>query len=317
LPARLLGLLLVHGRHRIRLSAGVRQTGSSPDGFYSFLNAAEVGPSRVYATGDTELGGILVGWDTSQDPPAVAFSRKLTGTGYALATVGAHLAVGTTAALELLDVSSSGEPTQVATLSIPTTSLSVDGGRVYVGTLAGEFLVLDLTDPGAPLEVGRVPLPGLPHALQSAGPSLLLVAAERAGLLLVDVSNPASPSVRSSLDVGSPVFGVALSGSTAWIAARAGLATADVSDPDRPALIARAALVGKPFNPIYDPETGLSASIHQGIAYVGTGGSALLSASGAMVEGFDIRYPASPRLVSLQALKTCRTMRFAARAGGA
>jgi hypothetical protein len=144
------------------------------------------------------------------------------------------------------------------------------------------------------VELGRVLLPGLPYTAQAAGLGLLLVAADRAGLVLVDVSNPTAPFVRSSLDIGSAAFGVALDGSTAWIAAAAGLATADVSKPDRPALLAQVDLPGEPFNPQYDPQTGFSVGIHQGIAYVGT--------VGAMVEGFDVRFPASPRLVSLQAL---------------
>jgi hypothetical protein len=260
----------------------------------TYFYAAAVGPSRVYATGNTERGGILVAWDTSADPPALVFARAQGAPSFALAKVGTHLVVGAGSALEVLDPSSPGGPVLLTTLPVPTSCLTADGNLVYVGTLASDLLILDLADPGAPVELGRVLLPGLPYTAQAAGLGLLLVAADRAGLVLVDVSNPTAPFVRSSLDIGSAAFGVALDGSTAWIAAAAGLATADVSKPDRPALLAQVDLPGEPFNPQYDPQTGFSVGIHQGIAYVGT--------VGAMVEGFDVRFPASPRLVSLQAL---------------
>jgi hypothetical protein len=201
--------------------------------------------------------------------------------------------VGTGAALELLDLSAPGAPAQVAALPIATSSLASIGTDLFVGTLDRQLVVLDAADPGAPLERARVALPAVPYSLQPAGPGLLLVAAAGAGLLVADVSNPGSPFVRSSLDVGSPAFAVAADGTTAWIAASAGLATADVSDPDRPLLLAQAPLVGYPFYRLAGPEQGLSVAIHQGIAYVGTNIANLF--------GFDARHPAWPRLVSLGA----------------
>jgi hypothetical protein len=225
---------------------------------------------------------VLYAFDTSVTPPAFVFERWVSAPGYALSLLGGNLVLGTSASIEILDVTSQGGPALLASLPIGALSLGSAATSLYVGTPANELVVVDLADPTAPLERGRLVLPGPPVGQAMAGPEILLYAAGAAGLLVVDMANPAAPFLRSELDVGSPANGVAVDGSTAWVAALGGLVTVDVADPDNPRVLAQVPLDVIPFTSYFDPQAALSVSIHGGIAYVGTGGSRFLNAPASM-----------------------------------
>ena len=81
----------------------------------------------------------------------------------------------------------------------PASAVAVSGGRAYLASGAG-LLVLDVSSPGAPVELGGVALPDEVQGVAAAG-AYAYVADSWAGLRVVDVSDPAAP-----VEVGLYVF---------------------------------------------------------------------------------------------------------------
>jgi hypothetical protein len=119
------------------------------------------------------------------------------------------------------------------------------GHHMFVTTLTG-LTVYDVADPAAPVEVGRLPLPHFQNEDVDLGRDILLIsndAAESTGLLyVIDISDPTSPSIRSTLPMGgNPVMGGP--GHTAscirncrfaWVTDGAGIKVIDLRNPDEP-----------------------------------------------------------------------------------
>jgi hypothetical protein len=118
-------------------------------------------------------------------------------------------------------------------------------GVMYVTTSTG-LTVYDIADPAAPAEVGRLPLPHFENEDVDLGGDILLIsndAAESTGVLyVIDISDPASPSIRSTLPMGgNPVEGgpghtasCILDCRFAWVTDGAGIKVIDLRDPDAP-----------------------------------------------------------------------------------
>jgi hypothetical protein len=112
---------------------------------------------------------------------------------------------------------------------------SVSGLRIY-----------DISDPAAPAEVGAVALPHFENEDVDLGGDILLIsndAAESTGILyVIDISNPAAPSIRSTFPMGGdPILGGP--GHTAscikdcqfaWVTDTGGIRVIDLRDPDAP-----------------------------------------------------------------------------------
>jgi len=56
----------------------------------------------------------------------------------------------------------------------------------------GKVIVMDVSDPVSPTEVGRCTTPGYANGLVKAG-NYVYVADQESGLVVIDVSNPVSP----------------------------------------------------------------------------------------------------------------------------
>jgi len=119
----------------------------------------------------------------------------------------------------------------------PVRAVAVDGTTVVLGR-GSELVVADATVADAPVEVGSIQLPGIPRDLATDG-SLVLVAADEAGLLLVDVSDPALPVVRGTSPAGVRAEGVAaVDGLALVVDPFSGLHVVDTSNPDAPFQVA-------------------------------------------------------------------------------
>ncbi len=125
------------------------------------------------------------------------------------------------------------------------TDLQVAGNLAYVtdqglfdGTAFadGGLRILDVSQPGAPVQVGRYTSPGSLQAVRVAG-SLAYLAAGPGGLEIVDVGNPANPRLLGSY-AGSNLNAVWVTGDRAYATSSTeGLLVLDVSNPANPFLL--------------------------------------------------------------------------------
>ena len=116
----------------------------------------------------------------------------------------------------------------------PTQAVAVQGNYAYVG-ISLRLIVLDMTDPATPTEVGATtPFPYFVEDIAVSG-TRAYVAAGGAGLRVVDVSDPANPVEIGAWDSPGYAEGVAAAGNTVYLAdGPYGLRVVDVSDPAHP-----------------------------------------------------------------------------------
>jgi len=105
------------------------------------------------------------------------------------------------------------------------------GSRELIGTNNGLLVVLDLSDPYAPVLTDTLALGGRVNAIAVAG-NRAYVAAGTSGLFVVDVPAAGPAQVVGSYATGGDARDVALDGTTAFVAAQtADVVVLDVADP--------------------------------------------------------------------------------------
>jgi hypothetical protein len=118
-------------------------------------------------------------------------------------------------------------------------------GVMYVTSLAG-LTTYDISTPASPRLIGTLPLPHFENEDVDLGGNILLIsndAAESTGILyVIDISNPAAPTLLSTMQMGgNPLF--AGPGHTAscirecrfaWVTDNAGIRVIDLRDPAQP-----------------------------------------------------------------------------------
>jgi hypothetical protein len=140
--------------------------------------------------------------------------------------------------LRIFDVSDPTNPINVGNLPIACWNLMVSGSRAYLATLDG-VVVVDVSNPTLPEEIGSVLLPREVWGDMVEAGSFLYVICEGQVVSVVDVSNPASPAFLTELPFDN-VFDLALSGTHLYLATgqdASGLVVLDVSQPVSPHLI--------------------------------------------------------------------------------
>ena len=139
--------------------------------------------------------------------------------------------------LHVVDIADSTHPTRTGVIHTDGAyrEIAVAGDTVYVADEWGLRLI-DVCSPTVPAEIGFIELIQDYAATQGIAVSgtLAYLAAADAGVLLVDVSNPADMSVVGTYDSPGNVQGVAVAGSRMYVADSDGLRVADVSSPTLP-----------------------------------------------------------------------------------
>ena len=127
-------------------------------------------------------------------------------------------------------------------------------GDVMYVTASSGLTTYDISQPGAPVELGRLPLPHFENEDVDLGGNILLIsndAAESRGILyIIDISDPAAPELLSFLDMGgNPVEGGAghtascvLRCKFAWVTDGGGIRVIDLRDPAQPKSVGTYAL---------------------------------------------------------------------------
>lgn len=165
------------------------------------------------------------------------------------------------------------------------------GGYVFAADNAIGFDIVEGT--GAFARVGEYLADGFPRSIAAVG-SLVFVADQPAGLIVVDASDPAAPRVVGRLSLGrDPVVQVFASpgrdqdfGAPPFVcivSGRGGLQVVDVSDPSAPRVAAAV--------PTFGPPTGAALW-----------GRRLYVASGGLIEEYDLADRARPRRIAAAAV---------------
>jgi hypothetical protein len=264
-------------------------------GALGVINDLLASPPSLYAAENTDAGAFVTTYDLSQTQPqkigSFALSNEIP---LSLAFTGHSLFVGTSTELLVLDVSNPSSPVKVGSLALPTSSLALVGNVLHAGTTDHRLVVINVTNPFAPLAGAAIGLAGLPVTMQTNG-NLLFIAADTAGLLTYSIANPPAPALLSQFRPSSAVEGVAVDGNLVLLAAAdGGFVIANMANPAAPGLVGQVPLGTLTcFSDTLNGAPGLvSISLNNGIAYVGS-----TNMFGA-VFGFDYRQPAHPRVVS-------------------
>ena len=150
----------------------------------------------------------------------------------------------------------------------PIQAVAVQGSYAFVG-VGLRLSVLDVSDPTALREVGATAsLDWFVEDIAIAG-SIAFVAAGGTGLHIVDISDPARPTVIGAYDTPGYAEGVAVSGRYAYVAdGPGGLRIVDIADPTNPTEVA----VVYRLNYVFD------VALAGNYAYLAAAGAGLLAA---------------------------------------
>jgi len=165
--------------------------------------------------------------------------------------------------------------------------VALDGDRAFLARTGG-LLVLDLSDPAQPRQVGQLPLPATVLGLTLDGPRALLAAGAH-GLYVVDRTEPERPVVLARHDgFGTVHHAVPLGNHVALAEGSHGVGIVDLTLIDRPRVVATLA--------------GRGDARRLAIA-----GDLLAVAEGAAgVRLFDVSRPAAPRELAALAAEGAR-----------
>ncbi|MGB3220186.1 MAG: hypothetical protein WBD79_22550, partial [Anaerolineae bacterium] len=116
----------------------------------------------------------------------------------------------------------------------PSYAVEVVGNYAYVG-VGPRLVILNISDPVHPVRVGQsAVLPGVVRDV-SVVAGRAYVAAWDSGLQIIDISNPANPTLRGAYNTPGYAYGVSVVGGLAYVAdAWGGLQIIDVSNPANP-----------------------------------------------------------------------------------
>jgi hypothetical protein len=235
-----------------------------------------------------EAAGTAPADGTPLPPPAAAAGNvelvgQLGGVTGGLDSDGVYVYRGVGPRVVILDVTDPTAPFEIGRTSpLPgfIEGLAVAGDYLYVAALGAGLRVIDVSDRGAPVEVGFLPTMGSAMAVVVEG-DYAYVANGPGGLLIADISNPATPLYVSLFDALVDVQHLAVVGNYAYLADGGWLRIVDVSDPSAP--------VGRGVCPFGSDSEGMAA--RKGLVYVAAHGAGLR-----IIDGSD---PDLPREVGL------------------
>ncbi|HZW08817.1 MAG TPA: GC-type dockerin domain-anchored protein [Phycisphaerales bacterium] len=198
--------------------------------------------------------------------------------------------------------------------------IAIGGNLAYIADGSAGLLVLDISEPAAPVFVASCDTPGSARALSVDG-SHAFIAEYDFGLRIVDVADPGAPVLVGSLAMGATPLDVVGAGGLAYLAlGDQGLVVVDVSEPTSPAVVGAYDTVGGVRNLAIVGEHAYLADTSGGLVIVdvsnpsaptlvgasdaalvfdvAASGDVLYAATDAGVAVFDVADPASPQLLA-------------------
>ncbi len=148
-----------------------------------------------------------------------------------------------------------------------TYACAVSGNYAYTGQ-GQDFVVLDVSSPASPVELGRVITSGIVDDVAVSG-DYAYVADGSNGLVIVDVSSKSAPTLAGSCDTAGYARGVAVSGGYAYIVdAHNSLVIVDVSSKSAPALAGSYGIAGTAWGVAVSGDYAYVAADYQGLVIV-------------------------------------------------
>lgn len=124
-----------------------------------------------------------------------------------------------------------------------TVDCDVSRNLAFVG-IGGSVIVLDISDPASPQELGTLSTVGLIRDFSCVG-DYLYVADWDFGLRVLSIADPSNPVILSSLQLEGLLWGLDITGETALLACGdRGMKIVDLADPGNPVQIAESSLSG-------------------------------------------------------------------------
>ena len=301
------------------------------------------GPSSVTASGSYASSVTASGWQPAltvqgqlyvpaSAPPAAVGSVGITASANSIYVQGRYayvLSIAASGNFQIIDISNPSAPQVIGTSATISTGrfIYVQGRYAYVTSQgSGQLQVYDVSNPALPTLVGTGSV-SIPLGLYVQG-KYAYVVQQGSGLLVFDVSNPASPVQVGSLTSGlaAVTYAIYVQGIYAYIACRNNspggtLQIVDVSNPAAPVLRSSATTGADPLgvyvqgryayvvndgapslqifdisNPLVTPAlVGATTTGGNGV-YV-QGRYAYVSNEGTLANIYDVTNPASPVLV--------------------
>jgi len=204
---------------------------------------AGTGEYVFVSDGDLPDGVLVVDVSDPSSPTVAAAIPTPTATGD-LAIEGDHAYVVLQTGLAVYDVSDPEAPTPVGSLAIDPGRLAVSGGFAYlVGGWPGTLSVVDVSAPAAPALVTSYEIAYDNFNGIAVFGNRVYLPSVFEGVFIVDVSNPAAPSLLGVMDTPAGPRDVAVVGSIAYVAFNdSGVHAFDLADPASPVEVARIAM---------------------------------------------------------------------------
>jgi hypothetical protein len=188
---------------------------------------------------------------TRPGTPATVSTFSLGTSGGKIKVAGKYAYVITGNNFYVVDISNPQSLSTTSTTAVTSPiAIAVQGRYVYIATAAASnpFLVYDVSNPGKPAQVSSTNMAQSPTALDVQGRYVYHLNGNNT-LSVVDVSNPASPSVSgTTAALTGSVQDVAVQGRYAYVASNngstGGLQPVDVSNPSSPASAGSAVAIG-------------------------------------------------------------------------
>jgi hypothetical protein len=193
-------------------------------GAWALLNLS--GPASITVTSSARLPDLTGGFDTAG------------GTLF--------LAAGLRGLLAVTDPDGAAD-VAVLRLGGSTIDVAAEGGLAVAARGNDGITTVDVTDLGAPAQLGSLELGGLAHHVEIDG-NRAYVLVDRsavshrwwlggARLAIVDISEPRLPQLVGDLDIAGEPSGLLVDGTRVYVAGHAGLEVIDISDPVRPRML--------------------------------------------------------------------------------
>ncbi|MCK4673940.1 hypothetical protein KAT67_08160, partial [candidate division WOR-3 bacterium] len=191
----------------------------------------------------------------------------------------AYIANGTDG-LMVTDISDSSLPHEVFHLSLPGNNVAMDvvGSHIFLADQEDTLRVISITNPTNPSQVGKIGFNVDQPKSLFAVDTLVYVACRGTGIEIVNVVNPASPSVICSYDTPGQAYDILVSDTLAYVAdGTKGVRVLNIADPTDPEEIG-----------FYDTN-----GITQGMDLQGN--YLYLAEGGAGIKVFDVTDPTDPQ----------------------
>ncbi|HLB95624.1 MAG TPA: hypothetical protein VJK26_01830 [Patescibacteria group bacterium] len=227
------------------------------------------------------FAGKVVPKAEAQTAQWIGKTPAMSGETYQVAIAGNYVYTTSSLGFHIADVST---PSKILVKSFFDSTIflaiAVSGNYAYVGA-DKNFKVFQVTDPANPVVAGSLTLGEAINGITISG-TKAYVSIGTLGLAIINISNPAAPSVLGTLNTPNFARASAITGTTAVIADTTGVITADVSNSASPRVLGTLAAA-----------VAMDVSLSGSYAYVA---DANISTGGLLV--VSIANPSSPQLVN-------------------